>query len=85
MPLDRPVTHITRPAKGAVDRTSTGSEPREDETGVIGSNGRRCKPLNEGNEGENSPEHPLLLTTSSLPPPITATKMVKFLITRQQN
>lgn len=75
IPLDRPVTQITRPAKGPLDRTATGSERAEDEAGDIGSNG--CRPLKEDNGEErprNSLEHPLLFTTSTLPsPPITAT------------
>lgn len=63
-PLDKPVTHITRPAKGAVDRTCG-----EDETEDIGSNGWR--PLNED---ENNLEHPFPPTTSTLfSPPITPT------------
>ena len=71
-PLDRPVTHITRPAKGAFDRTCT-----EEGTGDIGSNG--CKPLNEDNEDENSLEHPLPLTTSTLPsPPIITATAIKW-------
>lgn len=66
-PLDKPVTHITRPAKGAFDSTCG-----EDETGDIWSNGGR--PLIEVNEDENNFEHPLPLTISTLPsPPITAT------------
>lgn len=70
-PLDKPVTHMTRPAKGEVDDGTC----TEDETGDIGSNG--CKPLNEGSEDENSLEHPLPLTTSTLPsPPITATRFL---------
>lgn len=66
-PLDKPVTHITRPAKGALDRTR-----EEDEAGDTGSIGWR--PLNED---ENSLEHPLPPTTSTIPsPPIAATKTV---------
>lgn len=66
-PLDKPVTHITRPAKGAVDDTCG-----EAETGDIWSNGWRS--LIEVNEDENNLEHPLPLTISTLPsPPITAT------------
>lgn len=70
-PLDKPVTQITRPAKGAVDDGTC----TEDETGDIGSND--CKLLIEGSEDENSLEHPLPLTTSTLPsPPITATRFL---------
>ena len=75
-PLDKPVTQMTRPAKGVVDDGTCKGE----EAGDIGSNG--CKPLNEGSEDENSLEHPLPLTTSTLPsPPITATR---FLLHRKQ-
>lgn len=68
IPLDRPVTHITRPAKGPFDRTKTDSDPAEDVTVDIGS--KDCKPLKEGIEAEsptNSLEQPLLLITSTLP------------------
>lgn len=71
-PLDKPVTHITRPAKGALDRTR-----EEDEAGDTGSIGWR--PLNED---ENSLEHPLPPTTSTIPsPPIAATKTVNKIFT----
>lgn len=63
-PLDKPVTHITRPANGAFDGNCG-----EDETGDIWSNGWRFLI-----EDENSLKHPLPLTTSTLPsPPITVT------------
>lgn len=70
IPLDRPVTHITRPENGPLDRTNNGSDPAEDVAGDIGS--KDCKPRKEGIEDENptnSLEHPLLLITSTLPPP----------------
>lgn len=80
IPLERPVTQITRAEKGAPDRAAMGSERSEDEAGDIGSND--CRPLKEDIGVErptNSFEHPLLCTTSTLPlpppppPPITTT------------
>lgn len=79
-PLDKPVTQMTRPAKGVVDDGTCKGE----EAGDIGSNG--CKPLNEGSEDENSLEHPLPLTTSTLPsPPITATNFYHTELLKQKH
>ena len=76
VPLESPVTQITRPEKGPRGRflRPDSSTPEATETGDIGSIAEDWNPcpLNEENEVEisaTSLEHPLLLITSTFPPP----------------
>lgn len=72
--MDKPVTQITSPVKGPVNRAFTDSDLEDDEARDIDSS--CCRPPNDDNGDENpksSLEQPLLLTTSTVPPPITTT------------
>lgn len=62
IPLDSPVTHITRPENGPVPRT-IGSDAAEEEAGDMGS--VDCNPPKE-EIPTNSLEQPLLSITSTL-------------------
>lgn len=71
IPLESPVTQMTRPDNGPCNFTGCSEITETVEAGDVCSNEKDWMPLNDEENSKNSFEHPLPLITSTLPPPPT--------------